>query len=241
MLEPGETARVLRAGTSPPTTLRGTVIHPGFKEGCWPGRKGTGKEVWVSGQRERKRVHTCVCVRTRARGAESISACRLCVCACTAGYPACNPEVPLGGHGLLPCRANSGPLHWTAAAAVRGRPSLCSSLCGHCGCLLNAAHGGCVCARVCVHVRVCTCVCVHTHTDTFPSTRGTQARRNPRANSSRCPDPAWSDGHLGPPRAGVCQRAAIWRHGGGAGSPEESCMSPHPVSTTPQPAAFIPH
>lgn len=56
MLEPGETARVLRAGTSPPTTLRGTVIHPGFKEGCWPGRKGTGKEVWVSGQRERKRV-----------------------------------------------------------------------------------------------------------------------------------------------------------------------------------------
>lgn len=63
MLEPGETARVLRAGTSPPTTLRGTVIHPGFKEGCWPGRKGTGKEVWVSGQRERKRVcaHVCVC------------------------------------------------------------------------------------------------------------------------------------------------------------------------------------
>lgn len=56
MLEPGETARVLRAGTSPPTTLRGTVIHPGFKEGCWPGRKGTGKEVWASGQRERKRV-----------------------------------------------------------------------------------------------------------------------------------------------------------------------------------------
>lgn len=65
MLEPGETARVLRAGTSPPTTLRGTVIHPGFKEGCWPGRKGTGKEVWVSGQRERKRVHTCVCVCAR--------------------------------------------------------------------------------------------------------------------------------------------------------------------------------
>lgn len=100
------------------------------------------------------------------------------------------------------------------------------ALCGSQACLLNPAQGGGV--SVCLRVHPLSC------RPLFPppgQIRETQSRRDPRADSSECPDPALTSA-LSSTGLAVCQRAAIWREEGEAGSLEKPACGSTPTPTS---------